>query len=269
MTVGVLLGKGMTAEVYKWQQGKALKLFFENIPGHWIEYESTVGTAISHAGLPSPAVYGIIAYKNRRGIVYQEIEGESMLATLMRRPWRILKYARQLAKLHYHIHSAEADNLPLNKSGMMTAIKASEALKETTKEQIIKYIGALPDGSNICHGDFHPDNILLQGNGGAVVIDWSNTYYGSPLSDVARTILIITTPYMPEGTPPLIKMLSGHLKRILSSCYIKEYTRLSKLRQEDIKAWLLPMAAARLWERIPGEEKWLIEIINRELKARA
>lgn len=33
---------------------------------------------------------------------------------------------------------------------------------------------ALPEGDHICHGDFHPGNIILKSDGTAVVIDFMN-----------------------------------------------------------------------------------------------
>lgn len=43
------------------------------------------------------------------------------------------------------------------------------------------------DGDSLCHGDFHPGNILLS-NGHTMVIDFMNVYHGDFLYDVARTV---------------------------------------------------------------------------------
>ncbi len=268
MELGALIGSGMTAEVYKWQQDKVLKLFFNNVPEGWIEYEALVGDTIYQAGLPSPAVYGIIEHQNRSGIIYQQIEGVSMLEGLIRRPWRTFKYARDMARLQYRIHSTSQNDLPLNNGSMITAINAGGNLDEAARKKILKYTETLPTGNSICHGDFHPDNILNLANDENIVIDWSNAYYGHSHGDVARTLLMITTPYMPPGVSPFLIIISRYLKRLFALVYKWEYLRLSSSKIEDINIWLLPTAAARLNERIPGEEKWLTEIINRELKAR-
>ena len=47
-------------------------------------------------------------------------------------------------------------------------------------------IDKLADGDTLCHGDFHPGNILLSGDG-AFIIDFMNVCCGNYLYDVART----------------------------------------------------------------------------------
>ncbi len=113
-------------------------------------------------------------------------------------------------------------------------------------------------------GDFHPDNILVSPNE-AIVIDWFNAYSGNPLGDVARTCLIIRSPFMPKGTSDIIVKFSKIIKHLIYSVYLKEYVKLAKVNVKDIHAWILPMAAARLRDKIPGEEKWIRGIINSQL----
>ena len=48
----------------------------------------------------------------------------------------------------------------------------------------------MPEGDCLCHGDFHPINVL-----GAVsrplVIDWSHACSGNPSADVCRSYLLL------------------------------------------------------------------------------
>ena len=44
-----------------------------------------------------------------------------------------------------------------------------------------------------------------------------------------------------------------------------EYMKIADVRYEDLDAWILPVAAAKLKDKIPGEEKWLMKIINEKL----
>jgi hypothetical protein len=82
---------------------------------------------------------------------------------------------------------------------------------------------------------------------------------------VARTSLLLQSPAVPPGTPFTIKMLSPVLKRIIRSAYFNEYIRLSGVRVADIDAWILPAAASRLREKVPGEEKWLLNMVHARL----
>ena len=57
--------------------------------------------------------------------------------------------------------------------------------------ETIKKLDKLPDGENICHGDFHLWNILIDDSGKAKVIDFMNVCCGPKLYDIARTFYLL------------------------------------------------------------------------------
>src|SRR5262249_32610054 len=65
---------------------------------------------------------------------------------------------------------------------------------------------ALPDGDRLCHGDFHPANVLV-GRNGPAVIDWTGATRGDPAADLARTRLLLQAGAVPEHMPFLIRRL--------------------------------------------------------------
>lgn len=266
MGKGALIGKGMTAEVFEWEQDKVLKLYFHWVTDKWVEDEANIGKAIYQTGIQSPEVFDVIENEEgRKGIIFELIDGKSLLEILLNNPWRLFSFAGRMARIHYDIHSHSIDNLTSAKDKLTKVIANISILTQDKINNIIGYLEGLPTGDSICHGDFHPDNILVREKGNEVVIDWTNAYSGCPLSDVARTRILITTPYMPTGTSKVLNLVSVILKKLLYSAYLREYLRLSKANCIDIDAWILPIAAARLSENIPGEEKWLLDIIDKEL----
>lgn len=52
----------------------------------------------------------------------------------------------------------------------------------------------------MCHGDYHPGNIILSPRG-PVVIGWITACHGNAVADVARTVLLFRIGALPEGTP--------------------------------------------------------------------
>ena len=44
----------------------------------------------------------------------------------------------------------------------------------------------------LCHGDFHPLNLLVRGGEITGILDWANFGIGDPMSDVACTLLLLT-----------------------------------------------------------------------------
>ena len=260
-----VIGRGMTAEVYELDDGKVLKLYNEGFSEDVIKFEAHIGKQIFEAGISSPEVYGIVEVEGRLGIVFQRIHGQSMLKLIEKKPWKLAYYSRCMARMHAEMHLRSAGGLPDQKESFIKFINESSDLLCGKEKVIINYLKNLPDGTNVCHGDFHPDNIIVADNE-LVAIDWINVSSGNPFADVARTCLMIGTPAMPPGSSILSVIVSKIAKKLICSFYLKEYIKCTKSNFENIDTWLLPVAAARLREKIPGEEKWLLRIIDKRLK---
>ena len=263
MSKGKMLGEGRTAEVYLCNSDKILKLFREWVPKEWIQYEDMIAQAVFAAGVPAPEPFESIQLDGRSGLVYEKINGKSLLKLMNTKPWNISGYAKQMAQLHFQIHqsSSSTEKIPTMKEKMAYAIKKAEPILGEKTEQIITYMNSLPSGNNICHGDFHPDNILVSDKLW-VAIDWMGAYVGNPLSDVARSSLMLHAPSITPGIPKSVVKI---LKDKIYSSYIKEYKKLAHVKWEDVESWMLPVAAARIWEEIPGEKKWLLSMIDNKL----
>ncbi len=264
MHKGVLIAKGRTAEVFEWQKDKVLKLFYDWIPQEHISYEAEIGKAVYGAGVSAPFVHDIIEEFDRKGILYERVYGESMLKLLFKQPSGIIYNARLMAKIQAGIHSKTASDLPKQKDRFESAVKDAKVILGDKATLIIDYMNNLPDGNSICHGDFHPDNIIVTDDK-PVVIDWNNAYIGYPLSDVARTCLMINFPSIPPDLSLVQKKLLKIFRKVIYKAYIKEYMKISNVCFEDIDEWLLPIAAARLSEKVPGEKEWLLDFISERM----
>lgn len=261
MKKGKLLGRGMTAEVYEWGRSKVLKLYYDWFTDDWIRYEARIGDEIHKAGVPSPAFFDIINVNGRTGIVLQRIYGRSMLRHVEVEPWNLNYYAQQLAELHFKMHQYTASMLPSQNERFEFAFKHSSEILGDNEKKISDYLKKLPDGSSVCHGDLHFGNVIIS-NGNLIAIDWKSAYRGNPLGDVARTCLMLCSPTLPIGNINLINGPYMYAKLMICCTYLNEYMRLAKVSRENISEWILPVAAARLSEKIPGEKKWLIGLIN-------
>src|SRR6266508_6918087 len=103
-TLSTSIAQGRTAEIYAWDDRHILKLYRDWCPSNWVEYEARIARAVYEGGIPSPAAGEIVEMDGRRGLIYERLEGISMLQDLNARPWTFLKHARALAKLHVKIN---------------------------------------------------------------------------------------------------------------------------------------------------------------------
>ncbi len=250
---------GRTAEVYDWDGGQVLKLYRDWCPADWIEHEARIGRMVYAAGVPSPQVLDTITVNGRRGIVYERVEGVEMLAWMARSPLKIAEYGRMLARLHLEMHRASGGELPSMKGGAAYSIRAAKALPDDLRKRALEALDALPEGDRLCHGDFHPGNVMLARRG-PVVIDWMTAKRGNPAADVARTRLLLMV-----GDPPqrgLMRLLILLGRRVFMNAYLRAYRAESPevLAQSD--AFLPVMAAARLNEEIEPERERVLEMVR-------
>lgn len=253
---------GRTAEIYPYENGKVIKLFLATIPQAWVDKEIEIGRYIQQANLPVPKVYETKTINNRVGIIYERVQGPSLLNELAKKPWNVRKYGRLLAILHAQIHDVQAPTeLETQREWATGGIPASEKIAEDLKTRIIHLLDTLPDGSSLCHGDFHPGNIIITSSG-PIIIDWMTVSKGVSSGDVARTLTILEAAKVPDGTP-LRWLLDGIRKSFLAS-YIKTYFKLRPDIVDNLAAWQAVMAANFLSDvSIPGEEEHIRAIVER------
>ena len=95
---------GRTAEIYAWGEGRILKLLRPGFPPYRIQQEKVITTAIYQAGIAAPKIYEVVEVNGRPGIVYERIDGPSLIGNIERYPFRLREHAALLARLHISIH---------------------------------------------------------------------------------------------------------------------------------------------------------------------
>jgi aminoglycoside phosphotransferase (APT) family kinase protein len=126
----------------------------------------------------------------------------------------------------------------------------------------LRVLDRLPDGDRLCHGDYHPGNVLVAADR-VGVIDWTNAARGVPEADHARTVLLLRWADPLPGTPLVSPALMAAGRSAFARRYARTYTRGADgpLRQMD--AWLVVHAAARLSEGIDIEQPTLTGLLDR------
>lgn len=250
------IGAGRTATIFLYGHDRVIKLFKSTFLQQAINEEFDIGRTLNLSGLSIPTTYEIVEVDHSKGILLDFIEGRSMLQNLASKPWLVLRYAKKMANVHFKIHEADFKGnkciKPLNPS---IADKISRVSRLTSEEKTatLSYLSCLPDGSSLCHGDFHPDNIIMSKDR-LVTVDWITARIGNPIADVARTWLLLTMGTLPEDKSRIEILLAKHLRNWFCRTYLKEYRKLSNLSLDELESWKLPVAAARLIENVSDQE---------------
>jgi thiamine kinase-like enzyme len=270
MEKGEVIGKGRTAEVIYWGNNRVLKLFYKDYPSNIIDYYFKVDTLIGKIFPNCPKAIEKIEQNGRIGVVYDYVEGIILTEYMGKKIKKIGKAFRMLAEIHADMHKYEINNITSQKNTFKLAIQKTDLLDDDQKKEIIKYIKRLPDGNTICHGDLHPENVMIS-NDKLYVIDWSNAYSGNPNGDVARTFYTIKYGLAPSDEFTLKKSFIHRFffkaaKSLVAKTYLKHYLKLTGISLKEIKQWDLAIYAARLQDPVPLEYDNLLKMINKILK---
>ncbi|SHM33237.1 TIGR02172 family protein [Anaerosporobacter mobilis DSM 15930] len=257
-----MIGQGNTAEIYKIDDKKVLKLFRTGLPKDVVEREYQNGIIVQNILDCVPKVYEMVEMDGRHGIVYEEIKGTDLLKTMLVSFGKINHYAKKLAHYHLDIQKPVNDTLNSVKDKLEEDLNRVDVLPEEYKKIIRNYLKELPEGNTLCHLDFHPGNIMIAGNK-AVFLDWMTACRGDACADVARTCIMLKYGGV-EHAPWIMKKLISITQHRIYKVYIKEYLMISNRRIEDINRWELPVAAARLSEWIPEDEKRILVQLVKE-----
>jgi Ser/Thr protein kinase RdoA (MazF antagonist) len=256
------VAKGATADIYAWGDDKIIKLFKAGRPEQTIDYEYRIVKAVHDMDIVSPEAGEKVKIAGRIGIIFEKIDGSSMLETLLKKPWQTESIAAEFAQIHAGINHRKTSQLPVQKTRIADKISNAPKLSLAEKDTLLLKLSKLPYGENLCHGDFHPANILLSSRG-PVIIDWVDATSGNPDADLARTVLLIDKlKAYPEDFNFVSRMKFDITRELFYSYYIKAYNELRPFSFEELHAWLPIVAAARLEERISGEEGQLLELIR-------
>lgn len=261
--LGRLIGQGREAEIYAWGEDRVLKLFFPSMPREVIELQVQAARVAHKNGIPTPAIGEIIDINKRYGVIFERIDGPSMLTQMMTHPWQVTRFARLLAKLQATIHDCKAPELRPLKETLKKVIESSDILTASVKEVVLQRLQRLPDDDALCHGDLHPENVIMSSHG-PMIIDWSNGLRGDPMADVARTWLLICMGEPMPGTRR--RWLIVISRAIYYNLYLKRYRQLHPFVDEELTTWKLLMVVVRLTaERIPEEQRRMMDYIKRGL----
>jgi Ser/Thr protein kinase RdoA (MazF antagonist) len=252
------LDEGRTAEIFAWDEGRVLKLYRAEFPREWADWEAKITRAISEAGVPAPQIFEALDVEERRGIVMERVTGPSLFADLIANVFNVVKHAHLLAELHAQMHECTVPDLPSQHESLRQRIQEAN-VSPAIQTAALQQLDRLPEGTALCHGDFHPGNVMLTTNGPRI-LDWPTAMSGNPVGDVARTSLILR---LLEPSPEMSIPWALRLVRdIFHATYLRRYRQIRLVSREAIEAWLLPVAVARTLENVAYEHDNLPRFIE-------
>lgn len=195
--IGAKLGAGREAEVYGWGDDAVVKLYRPGFVGH--RTEAVALSRLDGHGV-APRLIDVVDCDGRTGLVLERLGGPDMLTVLQRQPWRVLGLARALARAHLAVQAVRVPgDIPDLREVLASRIDDA-SLPPHLKGFALRVLDGLPAGDRLCHGDYHPGNVLVAADR-VSVIDWAGAARGVPEADHARTLLLLRWADPLPGTP--------------------------------------------------------------------
>jgi hypothetical protein len=233
------IGEGTSAEIFLLENNEILKLFYYyDGVAEWAEREIERHRLIEGTDLPVARIKTTTFLEGRPGIIFENHgEGKSLEEAVWRQPVLFFRYARLFGELLAKIHSTPAPDLPSQRTTMVERIENASGISEKLKDVALENLHKLPEGSWLCHGDFHLGNIITDTKK-IWIIDWNGAVAGEPAMDAACSFLVLKLLSKNQKySGPLMRIRS-----IFTNVAMKHYQTIHKITQEEIKQWEIPAA---------------------------
>ncbi|PEW76817.1 aminoglycoside phosphotransferase [Bacillus cereus] len=233
MNLGNPIAKGNTAEIYLYDS-KVVKLFKEYLPDTESINEAKKQKYAYSCGLPVPNVFEVTKIQNRQAIIMEYIKGNSIGDLLLNNLNEAEHYINICVNEQKKIHSIRmnTDEIESMRERLERQIKSVFKLDEKQKGNILNKLHLIKFEPRLCHGDFHPFNLILS-NKSVNIIDWVDASSGDIRADVFRTYLLYA-----QSSVELAEM------------YLHIYCRNTGLSRDEIFQWAPIIIAARVSENV-------------------
>jgi serine/threonine protein kinase len=192
-SLGEKIGEGVFADVHAWAPGQVIKLFKSGHSRRLSWHEGHMTHAVFAAGGPAPEVLGVVTLEGRFGFVLPRFDGPTLLQLTRTGAMTRGQAGAILADLCHAVHTTPPPPDVLTLRDWMGAWLQSVggALPKHIATGVLALIERLSPADELCHGDLHPDNVIMTAEGPRL-IDWIGTVRGPAAYDLGVTHVVLT-----------------------------------------------------------------------------
>jgi len=228
--------------------------------------ESAVQSWVAAQGYPAPEVLTVLAPGEALPWPVQvmaRVPGVPLIAA-SGRPWGIPELMVQLGVAQAELHrlgSPPTDAHPGEVPGkwlwlaqrLAESGDAGELAASLRKIELVRGRLEVADPV-VCHGDFHPLNVLAAPGGSALhVIDWTNAGVGDRHGDISWTLLWFEIAAF-AAPRPAARVLMRVLRRRLARAYLNGYRRVLPVDRERVRLWR-PVSLLVIWSAAEASQR--------------
>lgn len=235
-----LISSRETARVYK-MDDIAVKVFKKDYPVSEVLNEALNSARVEETGVNIPKLIEISKIGEEWAISTEFIEGKTVAKLMEENPADTHKYIEMMVDLQMDINKRRCPLLNRMKEKLTRQIQSVEELDDNVKYELLTRLESMPKHVKLCHGDFNPSNIIVNGDK-VYILDWVHATQGNASADVARTYLLLALESAEKAED-----------------YIDTFCRKSGTDKRYVQRWLPIVAAAQLTKKRPEEKELLLK----------
>ena len=235
-----------TKTVYR-EGDKTIKYFVEGY-----SKADILNEALNHARVEEsttlniPKLIEVTKVNNRWALVTEYIEGHTLAELMQKNPEKTDEYINLFVDIQLEVLDHSVPLLSRIKDKFKRKLNNTDLIDENIKYDLLHRLEGMKNHGKLCHGDFHPSNIVIKEDGSYYILDWSHVTQGNASADVARTYLLF----------------SIENKKELAEKYLKLFSEKSGIEISNIQRWIPIVAATQRTKNLEEERDFLNQWIN-------
>lgn len=227
--------------------GKCVKIFKDpKEPKSVVLYEALTHTRVEETGFARiPPFEEITKIDGKWAIIYQHIGGKTLEELMKEKPAKADDYLEKMVDLQIEINSLRSVKISKLTDYFKRSIDGLDMIDDVKKYELLTRLNAMPKHSKLCHGDFSPDNIIVNDDG-VFIVDWLKAKQGNASADIAKTYLNFCLKHHTEWAEK----------------YLRIYCNKTGASRKYVQDWLPIVAAAQLKFKRPEERELLLTWID-------
>src|SRR5574341_2159817 len=176
----------------------SLRIYFLPDRDDIVRREFAALKACADSGLPAPRIEQAGEFNGLPAVLLSWCVGFPILSFVEKRPWQLWRLARLFGHAQARVHavSPPAELRQEAPGGWLSRVGPDHS-------ELAKRAAALsPSTDVLIHMDYHPLNVISDGQSVTGIVDWGGAAAGDRRADLARTYITIFAAPVPPG--PLI-----------------------------------------------------------------
>ena len=231
------LGRGANGVVYRIDDENLIKVFEKSAPLETIQKERELARQALICGIPTAISYNVAHVDDCFGIAFEMLDAQPLSTVLKSMPDQYDHYVEKYISFLKKIHQTKGDQSVFGsiKDFYFEAIDECKSYYSDVEIGLLRdLVDSVPDTDMLIHGDYHPNNIMVQDDE-LILIDMGSMSCGHPVFEFLATaatqvnLVKLNPAYAEMHTNMPVELITRTWRRLIDG-YFSDYDDEKKAR---------------------------------------